>query len=458
MTGWAFAARRPPRPPGPRGLQTLKYVRLPRLEMFTRLARDYGDIAFLRVGLRRVFFLSHPALVHEVFATQQHRLQKSHGYRKLRILLGRGLITSNGELHASQRRRIRPILSHGEVRQFGDQIAGVADALCASWRDGTARDIHRDMTELTLRALSRTLYSSDIDDHIEAVTEAVRVGTRVLDRWGEKPGIRLLIRLPFPVFIRFRRLLRGLDAWAYAVIQDRKRPGCRRDDAASRIIHAGDPENPRAPVSDRQARDELVTLVMAGHETTASALSFAWHLLAQNPAWEQRLHEELARVLGDRLPVAGDLPQLDVCRRVLAEVLRLCPPVFGLSRLAVEDVHVGGYRIPKGSMICTSQYALGRDERFWHEPDRFDPDRWKRGELEAATRGAYFPFGLAERRCVGEAFFWIEGPTVLATIARRWSLRSAPGEALELRAAVSLRPRSGLRMVPTARRRAPVVI
>jgi cytochrome P450 len=425
------------------------------LERFDALRRDFGDIARIQVGPRAAFFFAHPDHVHELLVTQHARLHKGTRYERLKLLLGEGLLTSSGALHARQRRLLAPMLKFSRLRRYGGVMAEVADSLGARWVDGSVRDVHEDMTHLTLRILGRALFSSDLDRHEDLISDTVRLGSRIIEKWGQWPHARLLVRLPLPLSRAFRARQRQFEEMIQAMIADRRGAGAGKDDVVSYLVQAARDGDARATMSDRQVRDEVVTLLLSGHETTSSAMAWAWYLLSQHPDQERRVHEEVDAVLGRRLPSVDDLPRLEVCRSVLLETLRLYPPIYGLSRRVAEEIAVGGYRIPRRSRVYMSQYAIHRDPRFWVEPARFDPDRWRDPQLSSGVRAAYFPFGLGPRRCVGEAFFWIEAPIILATLARRWSFRLAEGESAEASVGVTLRPRDGLRMRLAARVPAP---
>lgn len=443
-------------PPGPRGWRALRCLLSSRLDFLARMPREHGDVSMVRAPGRAVYVLGHPDVVREVFVRQAGRLAKAHGYRRLAVLMGDGLLTSNGDLHASQRRRLLPSLAPERVRSFASEAAAIADEATSRWEPGRSRDVHRDLARVSLRVLERTLLRSGSPHAPLPAARAVELGTRILDLWGELPGFAALVRLPIPPILAFHGLRRRLDAWARGAIAHPRAPGAPARDGVEHLLTAADPADPVRRMGTGLARDELVTLLMAGHETSASALAFALHLLSRSPTWEERAAEEVDRVLGGRLAGPDDLPRLELCRRVLLESLRLFPPIFGLSRLAVDDVVAGGWRIPRGSMVCASIFGLHQDPRLWDDPRRFDPDRWLPGRIRPASKDAFVPFGLADRRCVGEHFFWATAPAVLGAVLARWRLSdrsSRSGRALALRAAVTLRPAQGVWLAP--RRRAP---
>jgi cytochrome P450 len=446
------AAREVPGPktywPGGHGL----YFRREPLTFLTRLAREYGDVVQFRAGPQRVFLLNHPDYVRDVLVTHHERFHKGRALQRAKRLLGRGLLTSEGEFHRRQRRLAQPAFHRQRVNSYARVMTEFAEKTSERWRDRTTLDISEEMMRLTLSIVGKTLFDADVESDADEVGAAL---TEVMSLFSYLllPFSELLEKLPLPPQRRFLRARARLDAVIYRIIEERRRSGEDRGDLLSTLLLAVDEEGDRRPMTDEQLRDEVMTLFLAGHETTANALTWAWYLLAQNPEAESELHAELERVLADgRLPAAEDVPALRYTEMVVAETMRLYPPAWAIGRTAVEDHEVGGYHIPRGSLVLVSQYVMHRDPRYFPDPERFDPARFTPEAKEARPQFAYFPFGGGVRRCIGEGFAWTEAVLLLAALARRWALRLAPGHAVELQPRITLRPgKGGVKMILKSR-------
>ncbi|MDQ2856785.1 MAG: cytochrome P450, partial [Acidobacteriota bacterium] len=320
----------------------------------------------------------------------------------------------------------------------------------ARWQDGATMDISEEMMRLTLAIVGKTLFDADVESDAPEVGEAMSV---VMDLFNTItiPFFELLQKLPLPQLRRFDTARAKLDYIIYRMIEERRSSGKDCGDLLSMLLLAQDDEGDGGRMTDAQLRDELMTIFLAGHETTANALTWTWYLLSQNPEVESRLHAELDEVLSDRLPTVEDAGRLPYTEMVLTESMRLYPPAWALGRMALNDFEIGGYRIPKRSLVLMSQYVMHRDSRYFPDPDRFDPTRWTTEARETRPQFSYFPFGGGSRRCIGEGFAWMEGILLLATLAQRWQLRLAPDQIIALRPVITLRPKHGMRM--TARRR-----
>jgi cytochrome P450 len=445
-------------PPGPRsfipGRQLLAFSRDP-LAFLTGLARDYGDIAHFGNGTQDFFLLNHPDYVRDVLVTHNADFMKGRGLQRAKRLLGEGLLTSEPPLHRRQRRLAQPAFHKQRVAAYASLVADYAGRLQRErWQDGRALDVAQEMMHLTLAVVGKTLFGTETEAEAEEVSEAVTDTMKSFSRFM-LPFVGLLDRLPLPSSRRFRQAKARLDAVIYRIIEERRASGEDRGDLLSMLLQAQDEEGDGGRMTDEQLRDEAMTIFLAGHETTANALTWAWYLLSQHPEAEGRLHEELDAALGGRAPTAEDLPRLSYTEMVLAESMRLYPPAWVLGRRALRDYEVGGYRVPAGSIVLVSQYVMHRDARFFPEPERFDPERFTPEAKSARPQFSYFPFGGGPRRCIGEGFAWMEGVLVLATLAQRWRLRLAPGHPVETQPVVTLRPRHGMRMTAGLRRRGP---
>ena len=447
----------PRRAPGPRGvplLGSLFELRRDPLSFMTRVAREYGDVVRLRVGLADAYLVSHPDYVKEVLVTQQHSFKKGLGLEWAKSLLGEGLLTTYGEFHRRQRRLIQPAFHRQRIGAYGQTMVHYAERRCDRWRAGQEIDLHQEMTALTMAIVAKALFGVEVEGESQEIGEAL---TTVLDFFPRftLPFARLLQLLPLPSNRRFARAVARLDDTVYKLIAEGRRSGVDRGDLLSMLLAARDEEGDGKGMTDRQLRDEVMTLFLAGHETTASALTWTFYLLSQNPEAEDRLLAEVDTVLGQRPPTVHDLPHLPFTEGVFAESLRLYPPAWGIDFRALNDVVIGPYRIEKDAYVATLQWVVHRDPRFWPDPARFDPDRWTPEARAARPKFAYFPFGAGARQCIAEPFAWMEGSLVLATIAQKWRLRLRPGQTVELLPLITLRPRHGLKVTLEPRALAP---
>jgi cytochrome P450 len=408
-------------------------------DFLERAALQGPDVAHFRLGREHAFLVSRPELVRELFVTLGRQTAKGRGLEQSRRVLGQGLLTSEGELHRTQRRLVQPAFHARRIDAYAEVMLAEAEALGGTWTDGGTRDVWADMADLTFRIVGRTLFAADVAAAGPVVAHAL---TELLSRFQRvmTPGGPLLNRLPIPSTLRLNAAIAQLDDVVYGLIRSRRESGTRGDDVLSMLLEARNEDGTVMP--DRQVRDEVLTLLLAGHETTANALSWTWLLLDANPAAAAWLHEELD---------AGteDLPRT---RAVIAESMRLYPPAWVVGRRMLADVTLGGWDVPAGSIVAGSQWITHRDARWWPDPLEFRPERWIAGGAfdEAAPgqpRGAYFPFGIGRRVCVGESFAWTEGVLVLATLARRWAPRLVPGTPVDVRPGVTLRPATGLPMI-----------
>lgn len=435
------------RPPGPRGgLSALASFQRDRLRFFTGTVRAFGDVAWFRVWPYEVFVIGHPELVGEVLVRRQRRFIKARGLREAKRVLGEGLLTSEGDLHRHQRRLIQPIFHHERIAEYGRTMVDHADRMSARWRPGAVVNMHEQMSRLTLVVAAQTLLGTDLDEESEDAAAVGRALDDVMPAFERValPFLDVLEKLPVPTTIRLRRGLGALDEVMGRMIRGRRAAGATGDDLLSLLLRARDEEG-GAGMSDRQVRDEAMTIFLAGHETTAVALSWTWYLLSRHPRVAATLREELDRVLGGRLPTGDDVPALTYTRMVLSESMRLFPPAWILGREATEDMELAGWEIPRGATVLTPPWVVHRDPRWWPEPRAFRPERWAE-EDPARPRYAYLPFGAGSRICIGEHFAWMEGALLLATLAARWRPALVPGPRIVPRPLITLRPRNGIRM------------
>ena len=414
------------------------------LRFFTRSAREFGDAVPYRMGPRRLTLINHPEYIKDLLVTSNRKFIKSLVLQRAKSVLGEGLLTSEGEFHLRQRRLAQPAFHRQRIAAYGETMAAYSSRAADSWRAGQPLDIHAEMMRLTLAIAGKTLFDADVGSDAKEVGAAMQT---FMDNFGLifLPFSQYLERLPVPPFNNTAKARARLDAVIYRIIAERRASGHDHGDLLSMLLHAQDLEGDGGRMTDEQVRDESLTLLLAGHETTANALTYTWMLLAQNPEAERRLHAELD-ALGGRLPTVEDLPNLRFTEMVLAESMRLFPPAWALGREALEDHQFGDVHIPKGSIILCSQWVMHRDPRFYSDPERFDPERWLPEAKSARPKFSYFPFGAGPRQCIGESFAWMEGVLVLAAIAQRWKLRLDPGFALKLQPAITMRPKNPVAM------------
>ena len=314
------------------------------------------------------------------------------------------------------------------------------------WRDGATSDISEEMMRLTLGIVGKTLFDADVVSDAQDVGEAMTI---VMDLFNTItiPFFELLQKLPLPQLRRFDSAKARLDAIIYRLIEERRRSGEDRGDLLSMLLLAQDTEGGGGEMNDEQLRDEVMTIFLAGHETTANALTWTWYLLSQNPKAEAKLHEEIDRVLAGRLPTFEDVAQLIYTEMVLAESMRLYPPAWAIGRLTIEEIEIAGYVVPRKSLVLMSQFVMHRDSRYFEDPLRFDPERWSPEGRESRPQFSYFPFGGGPRRCIGEGFAWMEGILLIAALAQDWQMRLVPNHPVTLKPVITLRPKYGMRMM-----------
>jgi cytochrome P450 len=442
----AVAALKAGRPPGPdfwRMLKPLWRIRRDRITPIQKLMHRYGDISTVQIGPMRFFFLNHPEIIQECLVTRHRDFHKDRGYAFLRHLLGNGLLVSEEDFHLRQRRMIQPAFHRKRLAGYGQAMIDFAGEVRDGWEDGEERDVYRDMMQLALVIVGRALFTAEVKENAKMVADALDY-IMAYEEIFFTPWGPLAIRLPLPSTRKFHGWIGKLDEVIYRLIDEHKSSG-DTGDVLSMLLAAQD-EDDGSRMSDKQIRDEAITIFAAGHETTAIALTWTWYALSQNPEVEAKLHEELDQVLGGRAPRPEDYPQLQYTRRVFAESMRMFPPAYMMGREAVRETELGGYKIPKYSQVVVSPFITQRDPRFYPDPLRFDPDRFLPEAESARHKFAYFPFGGGKRLCVGEGFAWMEGVLVLATLAQQWKLRLKPGFEIGFDPRVTLRPKGGMPM------------
>ena len=444
-------------PPGPAYILPYrllrKFLRDP-LKVLIDISHTYGDIAHFKFGRQNVYLLNHPDYIEDVLVTNYKNFIKSRGLQVSKRLLGNGLVTSEGEYHDKQRHLIQPTFYPKRIKSYADIMVNQAIDMCNSWHDGTILDIHKEMIKLTLAIICKTVLGYDIEPGHDEVGDALKTCMQYFNRLLMPFG-ELVEKIPLlPINKGFQKAKGDLDSIVYRMIKehrkklDKEHEKKEDDDLLLTLLQAQDEEAGIGRMTDQQLRDEVMTIFLAGHETTANALTWTFYLLSEHPTIETKLQQELDSIYGSsRTTITiDDVPRLEYTQKILTESMRLYPPAWALGRQAIDDYKVGGYTIPKGSIILMSQYVMHRNPRYFPEPDRFYPDRWTEEFKKQLPRFSYFPFGGGIRGCVGEPFAWLEAILLLATICRLWRMKHVPSHKVELKALITLRPKYGMHM------------
>jgi cytochrome P450 len=439
------------RPPGPRNRGIVGNFPLGSrdpLGLYTRWARQYGDIFYYRAFSRHIYFLNNPEFVEYVLVTNYKSFIKGEALQSNRRIFGNGLLTNDGDSWQRQRHLVQPAFHRDRIESYGKTMVDYTERMMAGWHDGEVRDIHQDTMRLALEIVAKAIFNVEII----AERDGIAVALNTLMELGS--GGRMLLPpilrlLPTPDNLRYRRAARQLDDIVYGLIRQRRSNGRIVGDFLYGLLQAQDEGGGAMP--DKQLRDEVMTLLLAGHETAAVSLSWTWYLLAQYPEVERKLWSELRGVLNGRSPGVKDLSQLPYTERVIKEAMRLYPPAWAIVRNSLKDCEIGGYRVPAGATLMMSQWVMHRDPRYYDNPERFNPDRWLDERAKGAPRFSYFPFGGGPRTCIGASFAVMEAVLVLAAIAQKYQLRVARDYPVEPLPAITLRPRHGIRVVLTRR-------
>jgi cytochrome P450 len=442
-----------PGPPGPPGRFLSGHLadfRRDRLNFFADCAKKYGDVVLIWLGRRRVYLVNHPDAIEEILVTHSRDFIKHFALRLNPVVLGNGLLCSEGDFWLRQRRLIQPAFQRSRIAAYADDMTSAAEKVLGGWTTGETRDVAADMMRLTLMIAAKTLFGAEIDKEARDVGQALEV---LLERFRARFASLFWLPawIPTPGKIRFDRAVRRLDDIIYGFIRQRRASGEEKGDLLSILLHARD-EDDGGQMTDKQLRDEAMTLFLAGHETTALTLSWAWYLLATNPRVQEPLTAEVDAVLGGRrTPTVDDLPRLRYTEQVVQESMRVLPPVYTVGREALRDCEIGGYHVPAGTTLLMSQWIVHHDERFFEHPWDFLPERWAEEKIKSLPRFAYFPFGGGPRLCIGNTFAMMEAVLILATIAQRFRFTVAPNQTVEPWPTFTLRPRNGIKAVITPR-------
>ena len=445
--------REPPKksfPPGPGG-STFAFLfgdrRRDPLAFFTKIARDYGDVSSLTLFDFRTLFINHPDDIEDVLVNKARKFEKGRVMKANMRLFGEGLLTSEGDFWLRQRRLAQPAFHRARVTAYGATMVEYAERAMRGWKSGEMRDIHEDMMQITLQIVGKTLFNADLAREAKEVGETLEILLKLAADFGKTILIPLWV--PTPRNLRARMGIRRIEKIIYRIIAQKRAEGRDTGDLLSMLLAAQDEDGSR--MTDKQLRDETITLFLAGHETTANALSWTFWLLAQNPEVEKKFHGELASVLSGRAPTVEDIPKLAYTANILTESMRLYPPAWGMARLVTEEVEVAGYKLVPGNGVACAQWVVHRDPRWFAEPERFLPERWEGDLARRIPRFAYFPFGGGPRQCIGNSFALMEATLILPTIAQKFRFKLVEGHPVKPLASITLRPQHGIRATLEAR-------
>lgn len=437
-----------PSPPGPKGNLLLGVMPEFNRDMlgFIQRCQRFGDVVSMRFLYLTVHFLYSPADIEYVVSANAKNFIKARSLRSpfFKRLVGNGLLTSEGETWKRQRRLAQPAFHRQRISSYGDVMVDYTKRIIASWEHGDLRDLHQDMMRLTLEIVVKTLFNADVSGDADKVRIVL---SEIVQPFASQATLKWIAdnRLPTKTHRSFNRAAKEIDNIVYRIIDERRFNKSDRGDLLSMLLAAHDDDG--SQMTNQQLRDEVMTIFLAGHETTALTLSWAWFLLAQNPEVERKFHEELQQVLAGREPRAEDLPRLKYTEMIAKESMRLYPPAFGLGREAIDDCEIGGFKISRGSQVFMFQWVTQRDPRFFTEPDKFQPERWTEDFSSNLPRFAYFPFGGGPRACIGNYFAMMEIVLLLATIGQRFKFSLAPDHQVGILPAMSLRPSHGIKVV-----------
>jgi cytochrome P450 len=465
-------------PPGPKpkmpGKLLREFIHDP-IYTLSKIAREYGDISYFKLGREHVYLINNPDYIEKVLIYDHRNFKKGKRLQTAKAVLGEGLVTSEGDFHNRQRRLIQPIFHPKQIMMYGNIMTDYAARMRDGWKDGSTVDISQEMMQLTLSIICKSVLNYDVESEAQHVGKALTT-VRNYSKRLQNPIGHILDKIPIlPAPKKAHEAKKGLDSLVYGLISERRQyeesnSDKRFNDLLTKLLEAQD-SNPNqvrpsnvtststspttdGKMSDKQVRDEVMTIFIAGHETTANALTWTFYLLSQHPDVEKKLQNEIDSVLAisngnngeSKIPSTEDIPKLQYTEKVLRESMRVYPPVWTMGRYVENDYCVGKYTIPAGSSILMSQYVMHNNTRYYENPEQFNPDRWTEEFKTHLPRFSYFPFGGGIRGCIGEPFAWMEGVLIIATIAQKWTMRLVPGQRIRLDPAITLRPKYGMKM------------
>lgn len=455
-------------PPGPSSVFPGKilrsFIRDP-INTLTKIAYEYGDISHFKLGRLHVYLINNPDYIEKILIYDHSNFKKGPRLQTAKRVLGEGLVTSEGEYHRRQRKLIQPLFLPKKISSYGAIMTDRALHMIHGWNDGTVLNIHSELLNVTLSIISKSVMNYDMESkQAKEFANAFSITKKYASRLQHPIG-HVLDHVPIlPKVAQARAAGKTLDDIVFGLISERRKDREKRKDnnstvagdLLSKLIQAQGEDG--STMTDKQLRDEIITILIAGHETTSNALTWTYYLLSQNPKVEQKVFEELDSVLGGNkkeiTPASvADLSKLEYLERVFREAMRLYPPVWSMGRFVENEYSLGGYTIPKGSSLIFSQYVMHHNARYYDNPETFDPDRWTEDFKMHLPRFSYFPFGGGIRGCVGEPFAWQEGILLIATISSYWSMRLAPNQHVKLEPGITLNPKNGIKMKLRARRK-----
>ena len=438
-------------PPGPPELpivgQAIRYVREP-IELMQEAA-TYGDLVTMSVRPWLVFLLNHPDMIRQVFVTNSSNVGRWRNVEAFKYLMGEGLVTSDEPLHLRQRRIMQPQFHRKVIKDFGEIMTQYSSLHTQTWQKASKMDMHREMRELTLKIVVKTLFSIDLPSEIRRMGTAFEYSNHYISlRFNQFERVRhLLHSLPLPSTLRFKRHLAYIDRVVYDLIEERRRTAHKAGDLLSLMLEAEDDmatEQDSIHMTATQVRDETVTMFAVGHETVTIALTWTWYLLSLHPELQAQFHRELDEVLDGRPPTVDDLPNLVITDQIIRESMRLYPPIWRTGRVVLEPFEMAGYQIPPGALLCIAPIVTHRDPRWFEDPSEFQPQRWTSQFRSQLDKFAYFPFGGGNRLCIGEGFAWMEMKLIMATVGQHWRVRPASRRRIGFTPLISLRPKGGM--------------
>ena len=413
---------------------------------FVTRCKDFGDVVRTRFLYVHAVFLYNPNDIEELLTTNAKGFRKAQSLRSpfFHRLVGNGLVTSEGDFWRRQRRLAQPAFHRQRISSYGDVMVAYTKRAIDSWRNGERRDIASDMTRLTLEIVVKTLFNSDVSNDADHVREML---TTVVKPFASQATLKWILdnRLPTPGHRRYFNAVSEIDRIVFRIIAERRAVKSDEGDLLSMLLQAQDEDG--SQMTDAQLRDEVMTIFLAGHETTALALSWSWYLLATHPEVEKKFHAEIDEVLQGRTPTVEDMRRLPFTEMIAKETMRLYPPAYAIGREALEETEIGGFRVPKKSQLFVFPWVTHRDERYFENPDSFDPERWTPERAEQIPKYAYFPFGAGPRQCIGNYFAMLEIVLLLATIGQRFRFSLAPDHKVEVLPVLSLRPKDGIKVM-----------
>jgi cytochrome P450 len=442
-------------PQGPKGkiiTGNLKAFQSDPVAFLTQMATEFGDVAKFRLGpFQNIYLVSDPEMIKQVLVTKQKNFLKSDDFKALKPILGEGLLTSDKELHMRQRRLIQPAFKKSHIINYGQDMIDITTDYLPKWKDGAERIMTHDIMSITLGIICKTMFNMDFREGYQKIGEPIETAMKMAIR-----RMRSLIKLPLWVPTKrhrdYKNAIRAIDRVIFDIIQKRRNDPVKHEDMLGILMDARD-DIDGLGMTDKQVRDELMTIFLAGHETTANALSWTLYLLSQHPEVEAKLFREIATVIGSRPPTPGDFMKLTYTQNILWESMRLYPPAFVTGRKVEEDVDIEGYHFKKGDVILVSQYVMHRKPEYFHNPRSFIPERFENNFVKTIPSYAYFPFGGGPRVCIGNHFAMMEAALVLVTVAQRFQLKLAPDHhEIKTYPSITLRPKSGLRMIVQERK------